>query len=70
MLGGVSTEMLGHFLKTLAVEAGICLHIDVLRGENDHHKIESAFKAFALALRDALTVVSSDRSVPSTKGAL
>ena len=45
------------------------LHVDVLRGENDHHRAEAAFKALALALRDALAEDGSGE-VPSTKGVL
>ena len=45
------------------------LHVDVLRGRNDHHKAEAAFKALALALRDALAV-RDGIGIPSTKGVL
>ena len=44
------------------------LHVDVLTGRNDHHKVESAFKATALALREA--VAQRGGAVPSTKGVL
>ena len=44
------------------------LHVDVLRGANDHHRAEAAFKALALALRQALTPVAGE--VRSTKGTL
>lgn len=67
-IGQVATENLVHFLRTLAVEARMALHVDLIRGENDHHKAESAFKALALALADATTV--SGTTVPSTKGSL
>lgn len=68
-IGGVATENLGHFFRSLATAARLTVHLDVLRGENDHHKTEAAFKAFALALRQALFVGDSS-SVPSTKGVL
>jgi len=47
----------------------MALHVDVLRGANDHHRAEAAFKALALALRAALTRDGAD-AVPSTKGVL
>lgn len=49
-----STEMLNHFFKSLALNAEINLHLQYLNpGENEHHRIEAAFKAFARALREA-----------------
>jgi imidazoleglycerol-phosphate dehydratase len=47
----------------------MALHIDVLRGANDHHRAEAAFKAVALALRQAVRIEGPDE-VPSTKGVL
>lgn len=67
-IGDVASENLEHFLRSLAIEARMALHVDVIRGVNDHHKAESAFKAVAVALRRA-TVVSGD-SIASTKGSL
>jgi imidazoleglycerol-phosphate dehydratase len=46
----------------------MALHIDLLRGDNDHHKAESAFKAMAIALRRA--VAADGSGIPSTKGTL
>lgn len=66
-LGDVATENLTHFFRGFAMAAGITLHLDVLRGENDHHRAEAAFKATALALRQALARVDDPRT-PSTKG--
>jgi imidazoleglycerol-phosphate dehydratase len=68
-IGDIATENLTHFFVSLAMSARMTLHIDVLKGENDHHRAEAAFKALALALRQA---VASDGSgeVPSTKGVL
>lgn len=54
MLGDLAAENLGHFLASFAANAGITLHVDVLKGANDHHRAEAAFKALALALREAL----------------
>jgi imidazoleglycerol-phosphate dehydratase len=68
-LGDVATENLGHFLRSLAIAGRMALHVDVLKGENDHHRVEAAFKATALALRAALAR-TGDAAVPSTKGAL
>lgn len=68
-IGEVSCEALAHFFHSLAVAGRMALHVDLERGENDHHRVEAAFKALALALRQA---VASDGSaeVPSTKGVL
>lgn len=52
-LGGLSGEMVGHFLASFAQAARITLHVDVLEGENAHHRAEAAFKSLALALREA-----------------
>lgn len=68
-LGDVSTENLTHFLESMAVSARLTLHVDVLKGENDHHRIEAAFKAVALALRTALAP-DGTHDIPSTKGVL
>lgn len=54
-----------------AQAAGVTLHVDVLRGSNDHHRAESAFKALALACRVAVgRVVGREGEVGSTKGVL
>jgi len=69
--GGFRGEMVGHFLDSFATEARITLHADVIRGENDHHKIEALFKALARALDDASRLDPRRLgSVPSTKGVL
>jgi len=68
-LGALACENIGHVLRSFAVAARLTLHVDVLRGENDHHRAEAAFKAVALALRRALRVEDADL-VPSTKGVL
>lgn len=69
MLGQVATENLTHFLESLAIAGAMNLHVDVLRGRNDHHRAEAAFKATALALRAAVARRDDDR-VPSTKEVL
>lgn len=67
-IGDVATENITHFFRSFAMEGRMALHVDTLRGDNDHHKAESAFKALALALRQA--VARSGDGVPSTKGSL
>ena len=66
-IGQVSTEMLTHALKSFATSANLTLHVDVLRGDNDHHRSEAAFKATARALRTAVRR-RDGAGVPSTKG--
>jgi imidazoleglycerol-phosphate dehydratase len=68
-LGQLSCENLPHFFASLATAGRMALHLDVLRGSNDHHRAEAAFKATALALRQAVRVEGPDQ-VPSTKGVL
>jgi len=68
-IGGLACENIAHVLRSLAVAARLTLHVDVLKGENDHHKAEAAFKATALALRQAIACTSYG-DVPSTKGTL
>ena len=68
-LGELACENVGHVFASLATTARMTLHVDVLRGENDHHRAEAAFKAAALALREAVGLRGGD-SVPSTKGTL
>jgi imidazoleglycerol phosphate dehydratase HisB len=68
-LGALACENVGHVLSSLATTARVTLHVDVLRGANDHHRAEAAFKATALALRQAVGRSGFD-DVPSTKGSL
>ena len=68
-LGELSCENIPHVLSSLASTAGLTLHVDVLKGDNDHHRAEAAFKAVALALRAAVDASGFD-DVPSTKGSL
>ncbi len=70
-IGDFSPDMARHFFESLAAEGRFNLHLTVLRGTNEHHMIESAFKAFARALREAASVDDrADGAVPSTKGTL
>lgn len=67
--GAFRGDMLGHFLHSFAHEARLTLHADVLRGANDHHKIEALFKALARALESACRIEPRRAgTVPSTKG--
>lgn len=68
-LGDLSAENVPHVLVSFATAARATLHVDVLRGGNDHHRAEAAFKALALALRDAVAQ-GGGAEVPSTKGIL
>lgn len=68
-IGQLACENVEHVLSSLAVAARMTLHVDVLRGRNDHHRAESAFKATALALRQAVARGGS-QDIPSTKGTL
>ncbi|KAF2005496.1 imidazoleglycerol-phosphate dehydratase-like protein [Amniculicola lignicola CBS 123094] len=70
-LGDLSCEMVPHCLASFAQNAGVTLHVDVIRGENDHHRAESAFKALAVAIRSAVAVLPGrEGEVMSTKGVL
>ncbi|MEE9285868.1 MAG: imidazoleglycerol-phosphate dehydratase HisB [Dehalococcoidia bacterium] len=70
-VGDLLTDLVRHFFETLAREARINLHAQVVRGINDHHKIECLFKALARAL-DAATQIDRriEGGVPSTKGVI
>ncbi|MCY4477937.1 MAG: bifunctional histidinol-phosphatase/imidazoleglycerol-phosphate dehydratase HisB [Gammaproteobacteria bacterium] len=66
-VGGLPTELVEHFFRSLAEASGATLHIRV-RGENTHHMIESCFKGVGRALRQAVAREGGD--IPSTKGVL
>jgi len=68
-IGGLASENITHVIMSLATALRGAIHVDVLRGQNDHHRAEAAFKAVALALRAAVAR-TEDASVPSTKGVL
>jgi imidazoleglycerol-phosphate dehydratase len=67
-VGGFDTELGEHFFRSLAFNALMTLHVDLIRGENAHHVLEAAFKSVALALHAATRIVRED--LPSTKEAL
>ena len=68
MVGTWACENIVHFFQSFAMTLKCSLHVDVIRGTNDHHKAEAAFKSLAKALQQALTRTTG--SVPSTKGVL
>jgi imidazoleglycerol-phosphate dehydratase len=69
-IGRFAAELVPEFLRALAHNAQITMHVRALAGWNSHHIAEAAFKALAQSLRDATRVVRDDGSVPSTKGVL
>ncbi|WP_072341077.1 imidazoleglycerol-phosphate dehydratase HisB [Actinomyces urinae] len=71
LIGGHFTgAMTRHVFESLAYNAGICLHVDLIRGRDPHHIVEAQFKAFARALRAAVEMDPRASGIPSTKGAL
>ena len=71
MIGGFDAQLAHEFFQGFANHALVTLHIDNLRGENAHHQCETVFKAFARALRTAVTVDPRlGNVIPSTKGSL
>lgn len=71
LIGQLPAENVKHFLEAFALEARMNLHVRLLSGENDHHRVEAIFKAMARALRAAVTIDErvADQ-VPSTKEVL
>ncbi|MBU1081853.1 MAG: imidazoleglycerol-phosphate dehydratase, partial [Spirochaetes bacterium] len=70
-IGGLACENVAHVVSSLAAAAMATVHLDVLRGSNDHHRAEAAFKALALALREAVSLGGPyGAAVPSSKGTL
>lgn len=67
---GIPREDLEHFCRSLLQGLNACTHMVVEYGDNDHHKVEAALKAFALALRAATSIDGRRKGVPSTKGAM
>ena len=70
MVGAFDTQLAEEFFRAVAVNAGLTLHLKVIEGRNDHHKLEALFKAFGLALRDAAALDPRVTGVLSTKGTL
>lgn len=71
LIGGHFTgSMVRHAFEAITLNARMSVHIDVLRGRDPHHIAEAEFKAFARALRVAVSPDPRVDGVPSTKGAL
>lgn len=70
-LGEWDTELVEHWFHSFAQTAGLTLHVENLYGRNNHHLVESAFKALARALRQAVSIDPRKAdAIPSTKGTL
>ena len=69
-IGEMDTELFEEFFRALCVNAGMTLHIKLVHGKNNHHIIEAVFKAFARALREAVTIDPDIKGDLSTKGSL
>lgn len=70
-LGDMDTELFKEWFQAFAQAAGCTLHVECLYGENNHHIVESCYKALARALREALEIDPRKAdAVPSTKGVL
>ena len=70
-VGEMDTELFKEFHQAFAMNAGACVHLETLYGENSHHIAESGFKALARALRQAIELdAKTQGAAPSTKGVL
>jgi imidazoleglycerol-phosphate dehydratase len=69
-IGGFETDLVEEFLRAVANNAKLTVHVKVERGRDPHHMVEACFKAFARALRQALAIDPLVTGVPSTKGLL
>ena len=66
----ISKEDLEHFFQSLLQNLNSCIHLTVKYGDNDHHKVESAIKSLAVALRNASMLDKKQKGIPSTKGSM
>ena len=69
-IAGFEHELAEEFFRAVASSARLTLHVDLQAGSNAHHMIEACFKAFARALRVAVSIDPDESGVPSTKGTL
>lgn len=69
-IGDFDSELTEEFLRALANNASLTLHLTIEAGSNAHHMVEAAFKALARALRSAVAIDPDQEGVPSTKGTL
>jgi imidazoleglycerol-phosphate dehydratase len=70
MLGDYDVFLTPEFFRAVVLNAGLTVHLDLIRGDNPHHIVEAAFKAFARSLDAATTIDPRVTGVPSTKGKL
>ncbi|HEX6713360.1 MAG TPA: imidazoleglycerol-phosphate dehydratase HisB [Thermoleophilaceae bacterium] len=69
-IGGFETDLVEEFMRAVANNAKLTLHVSVERGRDPHHMVEACFKAFARALREATSWDPNASGIPSTKGLL
>lgn len=69
-VGDFDTELVEEFMRALANQAGITLHVRLMAGKNTHHIIEAVFKALGRALREAVSIDARIEGIMSTKGQL
>ncbi|HUL69490.1 MAG TPA: imidazoleglycerol-phosphate dehydratase HisB [Gemmatimonadales bacterium] len=70
MLGDYDVFLTPEFFRAVVHNAALTVHLDAIRGDNPHHLVEAAFKAFARALDEATSIDPRVQGVPSTKGVL
>jgi imidazoleglycerol-phosphate dehydratase len=70
VIGGFETDLVEEFVRAVANNAKLTVHVTVERGRDPHHMVEACFKAFARALREAVSFDPNARGIPSTKGLL
>ncbi len=70
MVGDFPCDLVFDFFSALSSSLGAAIHLRILYGRSDHHKIEALFKAFARALKMACSFTDNPGSIPSTKGVL
>ena len=69
-ISNYETELTEEFFRAVANGSKMTLHVEVMYGSNVHHLVEASFKAFARALRVAVSIDPDEKGVPSTKGTL
>src|SRR3954449_1687258 len=69
-IGGFETDLVEEFLRAVANNAKLTVHVSVEHGRDPHHMVEACFKAFARALRQAIAYDPNVSGIPSTKGLL
>lgn len=69
-IGDFDVELVEEFFRAFAFNAKVTLHLELIRGGNAHHIAEALFKAFARAIREAISFDEREKGIPSTKGLL